>query len=283
VNENNYATTWKQAAPMSLGLISEAKSFFRIATLSTLSLVNRSIGDTFLRCLYCHNVFDDQIPSFERLLLKLKRIGAFVDTDTCIQMLKGERTIDNRYYHLSFDDGFRNNFLNAFPILRKHNIPSIFFVASSLIDANWEKAQKHCSETTRYRDVIEMLKWEDLAEMTSSGFEIGSHTRTHARLSRISHDPTLLEDEILGSRKEIEMHLGVACKYISWPYGRITDADKASLEFMTNAGYHACFGAFRGSVIPRATDIFSIPRHHIEVHWPISHVKYFARGNMEVS
>ena len=78
------------------------------------------------------------------------------------------------------------------------------------------------------------------------------------------------------------MHLGVECKYISWPYGRITDVDKASLGMMKNAGYQACFGAFRGSVIPKATDMFSIPRSHFEVHWPISHVKYFARGNMGV-
>jgi peptidoglycan/xylan/chitin deacetylase (PgdA/CDA1 family) len=283
MSEKKYATRWKQAAPMPTGIVGKARSALRHVTLSTLSLANRSLDESFLRCLYCHTVFDDQIQEFERLLLELKRTGTFVDTDTCVQMLSGEKTIDNRYYHLSFDDGFRNNFVNALPILRKHDIPCIFFVPSSLIDASWDSTKVFCRQTTRYRDVIEMMKWEDLAQVILSGYEVGSHTRTHARFSAISHDCTLLQDEILGSKQELEMHLGVPCKYISWPYGRITDADAVSLEVAKSSGYQACFGAFRGSVIPAATDIFRIPRHHFEVQWPVSHIKYFARGNMEAA
>ncbi len=92
-----------------------------------------------------------------------------------------------------------------------------------------------------------------------------------------------IKDEILGSKQEIERHLGLECKYISWPYGRLDDTDEESLEMVKNAGYHACFGAFRGTVVPENTDLFSIPRHHFEVQWPISHIEYFLRGNMELS
>jgi peptidoglycan/xylan/chitin deacetylase (PgdA/CDA1 family) len=155
-------------------------------------------------------------------------------------------------------------------------------VPSSLIDANWADTQKYCLETTRYRSVIETLKWSDLREMVSFGYEIGSHTKTHARFSEISNDKLLMEDEILGSKKELEASLDYECKYISWPYGRLTDADDKSLEMVKNAGYAACFGAYRGTVLPGTTDIFSIPRHHFEVQWPTSHVMYFAKGNMEV-
>jgi hypothetical protein len=91
-----------------------------------------------------------------------------------------------------------------------------------------------------------------------------------------------MEDEILGSKKELEANLNYECKYISWPFGKLTDADSKSLKMVKDAGYAACFGAFRGTVEPGTTDIFSIPRHHFEVQWPISHVEYFARGNMEV-
>jgi len=281
MRDNEYATKWKQAMPMPSGLMGRSRGFLRSATLHTLSLLDRSLGDRFLRCLYCHNVFDDQLERFERLLLHLKHQGTFIDTETCLQMLKGEKVIDNRYYHLSFDDGFRNNFINAFPILKKHHIPCIFFVPSSLIDINWDKTKKYCLETAGYKGVIETLKWEDLLEMVSSGYEIGSHTRTHSRLTTISNDPKLLEDAVLGSKKELEAHLGVECRYISWPYGRLTDKDTISLEIIKRAGYRASFGAFRGLVIPQVTNIFSIPRHHFEVHWPLSHVEYFSRGNME--
>jgi len=244
--------------------------------------VNRKSENNFLRCLFCHYVFDDQKDDFELLIMKLKRSGQFIDTDTVIQMLQGKREIDQRYYHLSFDDGFRNNFTNALPILRKHNVPAIFFIPSALIEASWQKTKKYCLETTRYNSVIEMLKWSDLHEIVSLGYEIGSHTKNHARFSALSNNNMLMKDEILGSKKEIEANLKSECKYISWPYGKLTDVDDNSLKVVRSAGYEACFGGHRGTVLPKKTDIFSIPRHHFEVQWPISHVMYFARGNMEV-
>ena len=283
MNDNKYATSWRQVVPLPSGFVGKTRAFLRGTALSLFSAVNKSLGDKFLRCLYCHYVLDDQRHQFERLILKLKETGEFVDTDTCIQMLKMVKDIDGRYYHLSFDDGFRNIFTNALPILRKHDVPAILFIPSSMIEASWEKTKRYCLETTRYNSVIELLSWDDIKELVSSGYEIGSHTKTHVRFSEISHDAVIMEDEILGSKEEIETHLGVPCKYISWPYGLSTDADDESLKMVQSVGYDACFGAYRGTVVPKVTDIFSIPRHDFKVQWPISHVEYFARGNMEIT
>lgn len=282
MKDKNYATHWRQAVPTPSRITEKSRVLFRNLFISAASFLNRSSEDTYLRCLYCHYVFDDQREVFERLIAELKKVGDFVDTDTCIQMLQKKKNIDKKYYHLSFDDGFRNNFINALPILRKHKVPAIFFVPSSRISANLEDTKNYCLNTTRYRAVIEMLKWNDIREMISDGYEVGSHTKTHARFSTISRNRHLLEDEILGSKQEIEANLDYECKYISWPFGRLTDADDESLKVVRDAGYTACFGAYRGTIRNESTDIFSIPRHHFEVNWPISYTKYFARGNMEV-
>ncbi|MFC1574383.1 polysaccharide deacetylase family protein [Candidatus Latescibacterota bacterium] len=282
MNEIKYTKLWRQAAPIRSVIIGRSRAFLRGSLLSVFSALNRTLEPAFLRCLFCHYVFDDQKDDFERIISSLKKNGQFIDTDTCIEMLQGKRKIDKRYYHLSFDDGFHNNFTNAFPILRMHEVPAIFFVPSSLIGASYDDTKKYCLETTRYNSVIEMLKWSDLREMLSHGYEIGSHTKTHARFSSISDNIQLMEDEVLGSKLELESNLDYECKYISWPYGTIADADKKSLEMTNTAGYTACFGAFRGSVEPGKTDMFSIPRHQFEAQWPLSHVLYFARGNMEV-
>ena len=282
MNDNNYATHWKQAVPLPSGIVGKSRALLRDVVLSIYSVTNRKLEENYLRCLYCHYVFDDQREEFELSITELMKVGEFVDTDTCIQMLQGKQEIDKRYYHLSFDDGFRNNFTNALPILRKHKVPAIFFVPSSLIEANWTDTEKYCSKTTRYGSVIEMLRWNDLREIVSQGYEIGSHTKTHARFSAISRNKLLMEDEILGSKKELEANLDYECKYISWPFGKLTDADDESLKMARNAGYTACFGAYRGAIRPGSTDIFRIPRHHFEAQWPISHIKYFARGNMEI-
>ena len=268
--------------PLPSGVKGKSRAILRDLIVSASAVLNKYSQDQFLRGLYCHYVFDDQKDDFNRLILKLKKIGKFIDTNTCIQMLQGKKEIDGRYFHLSFDDGFRNNYTNAFPILKFHEVPAIFFIPTSLIEANWKDTKKFCLKTTQYTSVIEMLKWEDLDQMISAGYEIGSHTKTHARFSDISHDTDLMRDEILESKLEIEKTLNYKCKYISWPYGRLTDANKTSLEMTKNAGYQACFGAFRGTITPGETDAFSIPRHHFEVQWPMSHIEYFARGNREI-
>jgi hypothetical protein len=278
----NYATRWKQAAPRPFSLKGKVRLLLRNRILSVSSIINKKQEENYLRCLYCHYVFDDQKEDFDRLILRIKNVGQFIDTTTCLQMLQGNKKIDQKYFHLSFDDGFKNHLTNAIPVLQKHKIPAIFFVPSSLIGANWDLTRKYCMETMHYREVIEMLSWNEIREMISLGFEIGSHTRTHARFSAISRNRLLMEDEILGSKKELEANIGRECKFISWPYGKLLDADNKSLEMVKAAGYNACFGAYRGSIHPMETDIFRIPRHEFEVQWPTSHIMYFVRGNMEL-
>ncbi|MDZ4828649.1 MAG: polysaccharide deacetylase family protein [Phycisphaerae bacterium] len=279
-DEFQYATAWKQAAQRPRSLYASTKRMLRHAAISLRARTNRACDDRFLRCLFCHYVFDDQVDAFERILVALKRLGTFVPTDTCISMLSGDTPIDRCTFHLSLDDGFRNNVTNALPLLRKHGIPAIFFVPSAMIEANRSVAREYCKAIS-YPATIEVMTWEDVASIHAQGYDVGSHTRTHARFADISSDPRRLEDEIAGSKRELERRLDVECKYISWPFGRRADADQTSLAMAQTAGYRACFGAFRGTIRPAITDRYSIPRHHFEAEWPIAHVEYFARGNME--
>jgi peptidoglycan/xylan/chitin deacetylase (PgdA/CDA1 family) len=276
-----YAQTWRAAAPDRGSPAGRLKGIVRNGALRALAYAARPAAPTYLRCLYCHYVFDDQREQFEEIIVHLKRLGTFVDTATCVDMLKGGRPIDGRYFHLSFDDGFLNNFTNALPILKEQGIPALFFVPSALIGADWQTARDFARSKTIFRGVIEMAAWDDLEKAVAAGYEIGSHTRTHARFSEISANPAALEDEIAGSKAEIQSRLGVDCKYISWPFGTRTDADPASLAAVERAGYDACFGAYRGSIASGVTNRYSIPRHHFEANWPLQHVLYFAQGNQE--
>ncbi|MEM7061308.1 MAG: hypothetical protein AAF557_27335, partial [Pseudomonadota bacterium] len=98
---------------------------------------------------------------------------------------------------------------------------------------------------------------------------------------RISGSNSRMEDEIAGSKADIEARLRSPCRMISWPYGTRTAADDRSLEFVRRTGYAACFSAIRGQVVPRRTNPFSIPRHHFEAHWPMSQFRYFVHGGWE--
>jgi peptidoglycan/xylan/chitin deacetylase (PgdA/CDA1 family) len=231
-----------------------------------------------LRAIYCHYVFDDQVDQFERMLLELRNMGRFVDTRTLLKILSGEEIVEERLFHLSFDDGYRNIVKNALPVLRSLNIPAIFFVPTSFVTDGGNAAS--CGATLR--EGVEMVSWSELEMAVESGLDVGSHTRTHARFTEISTSPAAIEDEICGSKEDIARRLGF-CDYISWPYGRLSDSDELSLAAVKQAGYEACFGAYRGRVSPGNTDRYSIPRHHVEVDWPRDHLRFFARGAMETA
>jgi hypothetical protein len=275
-----YATSFRHAVRSVTGL-QRIRSIARDCALAMRGLVSRPSNRPSLRILYCHYVFDDQCRDFEAIVRYVQSIGEFIGIEEVLEILEGGRSIDHNVFHLSFDDGFKNVITNALPILREHGVPATFFVPTAIISAPEEEVERYCRVTTNYSSTIETATWDDLEKACAAGLEIGSHTRTHARFSEISTSKAAIEDEVFGSKEDLERRLGRGCKYISWPYGRIADVDARSLKAVEEAGYRACFGAFRGRVIPRVTGRFLIPRHHFEAQWPLSHVKCFAHGAME--
>lgn len=248
----------------------------RHGLLSLLGRWSRPSSIPALRLLYCHSVFDDQRAGFAAAIDDLMHVGDFIGTKDVLGVLSGERVLTRHAFHMSFDDGQKNIVSNALPILRERAIPAILFVSTSVITnpAAFPHLQRlQFDSPGKY----EHAGWSDLQRACADGFEVGSHTKTHARLSEISAFAPQMEDEIAGSKRELERRLG-RCDYISWPYGGRADIDDLSLSAIERAGYHACFGAYRGRIVPGVTSRFNIPRHHFEPHWPLSHIRYFAHG-----
>jgi hypothetical protein len=67
------------------------------------------------------------------MLSELSTVGPFVGTNRVLEILRGERSLEGPCFHLSFDDGFDNNYRNAFPILEEFGIKATFFVPSRLV------------------------------------------------------------------------------------------------------------------------------------------------------
>jgi peptidoglycan/xylan/chitin deacetylase (PgdA/CDA1 family) len=259
------------------------RNFARDCVLSVRSLVLRPSTAPALRVLYCHYVFDDQRKQFESIIRYVQSIGEFVGTDQVLDILHGRVPLERNSFHLSFDDGMRNVVTNALPILRAHGVPAILFVPTAIISSSSGQFEEVRRTLATTRLDVEFATWTDLEKARAAGFEIGSHTRTHARLSGILKSKNAIEDEIFGSKADLERHLGGECRYMSWPYGRLEDASNDSLDVVRKAGYEACFGAFRGRVVPAVTNACRIPRHHFEPEWPLAHVKCFAHGAWEPS
>ena len=235
----------------------------------------RGSNDNFLRLIYCHHVFDDQVEQFQKLIEELLKDGEFVSSEKCLDIIQGKVELDGRYYHISFDDGFKNIYKNALPILKLFNIPSLFFVPTSLIEAPFNVVKDYCLNTLRLKSPLELVTWSDLECMADCNMDIGSHTKHHVDLASISNNNDILLDEVLGSKEELEKRLGVKALYFSWPFGEKKHIDHKSIDCIKNSGYSACFSAIRGDVEPIKTDIFYIPRNHFEVEWSWASKEYF--------
>jgi len=275
VNQNsNYVDLFSEI-PKNPSLTRYARSLLKEAYITIKSSNKKTADGNFLRLIYCHHVFDDQVDLFRTTIEMLQRHGEFINTKKCLDIAQGKSPLDGKYYHISFDDGFKNIYKNALPVLTYFNIPALFFVPTSFIEATFNVVSNYSIKTLQVGAPIELVTWDNLEEMMSCNIDIGSHTKHHVNLASISNNSNRMLDEILGSKDELVSRLGVKPLYFSWPFGEKKHINATSIDYIKNAGYTACFSAIRGDIQPKETDIFYIPRNHFEVNWSSSSKKYF--------
>jgi len=140
-------------------------------------------------------------------------------------ILKGKR-LPPKPVIVTLDDGYKDNYQNAFPILKEYNIPAILFIVSGHVGNknNWITNEAYPERP--------LMSWSEIDEMRRNGILIGSHTVHHHRLTEISPDAARFEIE--DSKKCIEDRLGIAIHHFAYPHG---DMNEAVLELVKKAGY----------------------------------------------
>lgn len=88
------------------------------------------------------------------------------------------------------------------------------------------------------------LNWDEAREMRDAGMAIGSHTRSHAILGRLS--PESQKQELEDSKKEIEARLGSRVRGLAYPVGARDCFSNATEQIAMNAGYSMCFSSYGG-------------------------------------
>ena len=119
---------------------------------------------------------------------------------------------------ITFDDGFLDNFEIALPALERYRVPATFFVATGYLGG-------------RFRTSVGELPMMDAAqvkELSERGHEIGAHTMTHPKLTRM--DPAAVRDEMRGSRDFLESALGKRVVSFAYPKGDYNTAVRNAAE-----------------------------------------------------
>lgn len=125
---------------------------------------------------------------------------------------------DSNAVALTFDDGFVNFGDIAAPLLAEHNLPSTLFVVSGAVG----KTNRWPSGPDRGVPELPLLNWDSLGRLREQGVELGAHTRSHPRLTRVSR--TQLNDEVFGSFDVIRAETGQSPNAFAYPYGATNPA-----------------------------------------------------------
>jgi peptidoglycan/xylan/chitin deacetylase (PgdA/CDA1 family) len=197
---------------------------------------------------------------FERQLSSLRRWRyapvSVRDLDCAAEWRRRRRVL------LSFDDGFRDTYTHAFPLLRAYGFTALVFVLPSLVDRaarfTWSEV---AADVIRYPDVFRSVSWRQVELMAEAGLEVGSHTASHPMLTDLSDER--LQQELLDSRSRIRARLG-RCDCIAYPFGAW---DSRVALAARSAGYRYGFSLPYGSARvgwQRGHTTMAIPRIAID-------------------
>jgi peptidoglycan/xylan/chitin deacetylase (PgdA/CDA1 family) len=140
---------------------------------------------------------------------------------------------------ITFDDGYRDNYEHAAPLLKRFDLPATFFVTTRFIGTDfvpwWD----------RDLDIrMPWMTWDQVRMLHREGFEIGSHTRTHRELASLA--PEAATAEILGSCRDLEDQLSSKVFSFAFPYGGKRQIADEQLEIMRRAGLRCCCSCYGG-------------------------------------
>ena len=160
-----------------------------------------------------------------------------ISPDELFEGLAGTGALPENPVLITFDDGYKDNYTTAFPLLKKYGFKATIFVVTSFLG---QKSQ--------------YFTWEQAREMEKEGISIQSHTATHRSMTDLSDEQ--LRAELVESKKKAEEELGHPVEYMAYPTGTY---NLHIAEMVKEAGYKAAFTIKYGNV-DEASNIYALER-----------------------
>jgi peptidoglycan/xylan/chitin deacetylase (PgdA/CDA1 family) len=212
---------------------------------------------------------------------------------------------------ITFDDGYQNNYTDAYPILKAAGVPATFFITTGFIEGEplWvdrlefvmrdiatDLATRQRLKTLPRSEVQSELSkleleagkalknslaqspyapmtWEQMREMEQGGMTFAPHTATHPILSRQSAEDQ--EKEIISSYETLKLHLN-PLKIFAYPNGGEDDFNEDTVRILKSAGFTASLTTHPGRY--KGGDPYKIPRYTLDGANDLPRLKLIVSG-----
>jgi peptidoglycan/xylan/chitin deacetylase (PgdA/CDA1 family) len=179
--------------------------------------------------------------NFEKQMCYLKKNNyKVILLDKLVDGIINKKEFPHKTLVITFDDGYKDNFTYAYPILNRYGFPATIFLASNDIGVNEN-----------------FLNWAEIKKKSNNNITFWGHTRSHIYLPSLSGSKDKLWDEIYGCKLDIEKNIGIEVKHFCYPSGGFSDEIK---EYIRRAGYKGAVATNRGNSLRDITDVYEINR-----------------------
>ena len=188
--------------------------------------------------------YDNVSPELFKAHMRILRSSGFhtLKLQHLLEKIRTGHDVPPKSVVITFDDGYKNNYLYAFPVLRELGFSAAFFLIAGAIGQ--QKPFEHLLWDGPARAHFQMypesrlpLDWKEVRELEDCDMEIGSHGLTHRSLGHLNIASA--RREIIQSKKVLEKELSNKVRHFSYPFGSRAygDYDVHTRHILMDAGY----------------------------------------------
>jgi len=212
-------------------------------------LTYHSISENLFGKVHPYHQINTPLPIFTKQMQWLRQQGyRTMDLSEMQAAFEAGHDLSKRVV-LTFDDGYRDFYCDAYPVLRRFGFTATVFLATDRI-----------RDTSIRLEGADYLTWNEVRELSSQGITFGSHSVTHADLRSLG--PEQIEYELGYSKETIEQQIGAPVESFSYPF-TLPEEDGDFIRYLAdsleNMGYASGVSSTIGRAMPKDPRFF-LPR-----------------------